>query len=512
MRKYTKDISTSGKQAVGYTIGKGSAETASNRMIHVMPNYTVHPILNDHPEISAKLRSCLRANILNNSEYSYIELHHHQIVTDWVCDLADYGYEIAVIWFDGSWPVGREFEETLLKLVDTRWPINWMAAGKINNERKEKNNFLNWDYSYPVVLNLKAWDIAGRPHFIDTPWKLRGQSISYDTPRTEDDVLEQNPALVYPSLWLDRVTFKNLNYRGLFVDGLISQSLENKNFVIGLDKTPVSKHIHSDIIEDEFDNLLTWIHNNDLLASEDIYALRANSDNMTEPRQELYTFKLLELQMVYITNTESVPKDFRGENNNNINTLVLPCSGLHQLYHLVHNRDSLERIVWFDFNPYSVAWIRNVIENWDGTNFKQFVADNRHTITDSGEINDECIIYDSDMVDEFFEIMDMSELEWCEFMTELRTKENKFATVNAVKEYKKLVDLVGIDKNVFIQLTNIWQYEVNYLNTDGFDAQIAFISLLNDISKNNKSVYLTGDTPMGTHYRYKNIKELKGIF
>ena len=63
-----------------------------------------------------------------------------------------------------------------------------------------------------------------------------------------------------------------------------------------------------------------------------------------------------------------------------------------------------------------------------------------------------------------------------------------------------------------MQLTNIWQYEVNYLNSDGLDAQIAFLNLINTVLKNNKSLHFTGDTPSGIHYRNKNIAELKGIY
>jgi hypothetical protein len=50
------------------------------------------------------------------------------------------------------------------------------------------------------------------------------------------------------------------------------------------------------------------------------------------------------------------------------------------------------------------------------------------------------------------------------------------------------------------------------MNTDGLDAQLAFLNLLNTVAKNNTELFLTGDTPMGIHYRYKNIKQLKGVF
>jgi hypothetical protein len=500
MRKYTTDSRTQTHRAVNYTIKAGR----NSRLIHVIPNVNVHPHLQDHPEISAKLRACLRANIVNNCQAGYAELHTHQNVLDWVSDLADKGYEFAVIWSDGCWPHGEEFENTLTELSDTVWAANWIAAGKIIN-KKSDGEYLHWDYSYPVVINLAQWERCGQPYFLDDS----GESISFDT--GTGDANEQSPFLVTPASWFEP-HFKDLERRGLFVDAIIGQGLQQKQIVIGLDSTDVDQHVHSDDLTQGFDEMLTWIHLNDPLAHKDIYEWRSGSDAYAEPRKEFFTFKILELQIVYITNTEGVPKDFKDTARNGFNTLILPCSGLHQFYHIIHNRDTLKRVVWFDFNPYSVKWMQHIIENWDGINFKKFVEENRHVITDSGEINEECIIYDPEMVDEFMETMDMTDDEWQDFIYELRDKENIFANVDAVKDYKTLVEHAGTDSEVFIQLTNIWQYEVNYLNTDGLDAQLAFINLLNDISKNNKNLYLTGDTPMGTHYRYKNIKELKGIF
>lgn len=500
-RKYTTEAKTFTNRAVNYT-RQGGKET---RLIHVLPNMNNIDCLSDQPELTAKLRACLRANISNNCNAGYIELHGHQNVMEWVDDLYDEGFELAIVWGDGCWPHGDTLERLILEKYDNDWKIDWMAAGKIENLR-DQGEYLHWDYSYPIIINLKNWNHKGRPHiFTDSHG-----AITYQTDSGKPN--ENNPRLVWAGDWLDRLGYKDLTCRERFLDALITQTLKNRGFVIGLDKDPdIAPHIHSDDVSEDLDEMLSWVHKNNLLEeANDVHELRGQSDAYSEPRKEFFTFKILKLQIVYITNTEGIPND--PIEKNKFNTLILPCSGLHQFYHLLHNRDSLKRVVWFDFNPHSVNWIKHIVENWDGVDFKGFVEKNRHTITDSGEVLDHNIIYDEDMVDEFMEKMDMSDQEWKEFMVELRTKENIFANVDAVKEYKTLVEHAGTDSEVFIQLTNIWQYEVNYLNTDGLDAQLAFINLINDICKANKSLYLTGDTPMGTHYRYKNIKELKGIF
>ncbi|MDA9302498.1 hypothetical protein N9Q27_00810 [bacterium] len=498
MRKYLTVGEREG--CVNFTFMEGS----NTRMVHVLPNVVLHDVLADEPEVRAKLRSCLRANIRNNCDAPVMELHLHQNIRDWIEQISDMGFEYAVVWPDGTWPQGTEFEDVLLNIVDTKFTSNWIVSGKPLNKRSE-NKYVEWDYDFPVVINIKQWDSIGRPHILGDS----GEAVTFDI--NEDSMATTDPEILMPSSWFKtQIGFKNYDRRCLFLDSAIGQGLHNVQIVYNLSKfDELVEHIQTTKISEDFDVVLPWIHNNNLVDETPINLLRCEGDALSEEKLQLYTFKLLKYQIVYITNTELVPTD---DCKVDFTTMILPCSGLHQFYHIMHNRNSYERIVWFDFNPYAVKWIKNVVENWDGTDFKGFVEKNKHSITNSGEILDSNIIYDPDLVDEFMEKVGWTDDEWREFMTEMRTKENIFATVDAVKQWPELVEHAGTDGEVFIQLTNIWQYEANYLNTDGLDAQLAFISLLNGIVKTNRSLYLTGDTPMGTHYRYKNIKELKGIF
>lgn len=487
-------------RSINFTFMEGT----NTRLVHVLPNLTLHPELADQPELIAKLRSVLRSNIRNNCEAPMIELNLHQNVMDWIAEIHMMGFDYAVVWPDGTWPEGIEFEDCLLDLADNTMADNWISAGKPVNTRSN-GGYIHWDYDYPVVLNIKQWSHIGQPYLLGTT----GEAISYDIPGHED-INERNPDIITPSGWTTEIGFKDYNRRCLWLDAAIGQGLQRHQIVWNLSKfEKLNKTMHTIKVGKDLDTVLPWIHDNTMVDDTWINELRTRGDQLSEDKLQLYTFKLLKYQILYITNTEQVPTD-------NIDvpftTMMLPCSGLHQFYHIMHNRDSCERIVWFDFNPYAVNWMKYLVENWDGTDFKGFVAENRHRITSSGDILDSNIIYDPDHVDEFMELVGYTDEQWREFMTQLRTKENIFATVDAVKQWPELVEYAGTDGEVFMQLTNIWQYEANYLNTDGLDAQLAFISLLNGIVKTNRSLYLTGDTPMGTHYRYKNIKELKGIF
>lgn len=497
-RKYTTSYSNESTKMINYTIKSNKY----NRIAHVMPNYLVNDHLKPYPELVAKLRACLRANLNNSCEHAVVELHGHQNTVDWMIDLYDFGFEIAVIWTDGTWPLSHQVEEEIIDMVENHWHPEWMGAGMIVN-RKREGWYPYWDYSYPVIINLKKWAEKDFPYFIND----KPGAVSFETFEKEvfDDL---NPKYMFKS-----GLYKNEQERGIWFDGLIGHALHKDCWIQGLKEEAILEHIHHDNLEEDIDDLLSWIHNNSLVDDTDINLLRSAGDKYNESRLELYTLKLLKYQIVYITNTEGVPKDYKfNVPETPLETLILPCSGLHQFYHIINNIDSLKRVVWFDFNPYSVNWMERVVKNWNGKDFKGFVEKNRHTITESEVILDDNIIYDPDLVDEFMETMGLTEDQWIDIMAKIRKTEQVFLNVDAVKEYERLVEAAGSDSDVFLQLTNIWQYEVNYLNTDMLDAQLAFLNLLNNISKNNKSLFLTGDTPMGVHYRYKNIKELKGVF
>ena len=140
-----------------------------NKLVHVIPNKTFYNELNDHPEYTAKLRASLKANLLNSCEHSILELYNNDDRA-WVDDLADYGFEYAIIWPDGTWPQG-EFEENLLNVLDelnkaTKRNSSWLAVGKIHEMKHKLFMFTEgFDYSYPIIINLNQYIKADRPQW-----------------------------------------------------------------------------------------------------------------------------------------------------------------------------------------------------------------------------------------------------------------------------------------------------------------------------------------------------------
>jgi hypothetical protein len=487
------------QRAVNYTIHNGKF----NRFVHVMPNYTTHESLKQNPEYAAKLRAALKANLHNSCQQPICELHGNQIVNDWLHDLYDMGYHVAVVWFDGSWPLGPEFEREVHDCLDNHWVEKWLAAGFIYNNMPN-GEYPRFDQRYPVIFNLKYWAEINFPDIIFN----KPGAISFET--FVNDAINDT----YPKYMFRSGLYKSaVEGNGMF-DGCIGQALKQESgHVYGLAHEDMINYVHASDPDKNTEFVLSWIHERNLdESSQDIFEHRSKMDTMDQDIRELYELKLLKYQMVYVTNTEAIPKDYNfGATDQEFSALILPCSGLHQLYHIYHNLESLEEVIWYDFNPYSVAWMRQVIENWDGLDFETFYQNNKHVIIDDEVIREENIIFDLEHVNNFQEVMGLSRQDWEDFMLEVKKLDHKFLNIDVVKDNQPIVDGLEPGHDVHIQLTNIWQYEVNYLNTDLFEAQLSFINLMNNLAKKHRNVYLTGDTPSGVHYRYKNIKELKGF-
>ena len=130
---------------------------------------------------------------------------------------------------------------------------------------------------------------------------------------------------------------------------------------------------------------------------------------------------------------------------------------------------------------------------------------------DLGLPSKEFINYDKENAEEFIDSYG-SEEEWLKEWDRIRTLDHQFIKIDVVKEYKRLADLIGKDNSVLLQLSNIWQYEINYINSPHFTTQAALVDLFNTLLFDNCEVYFTGDTPAGMYYEYQNIKQLGGIY
>jgi len=465
-----------------------------NRICHIQITDVVHEELINEPEYLQKIRTIQKCNFNNCCDHSWLEDASMDNVQH-LETLANMGYELAVIWFDGSWPTSPEFEERLLEWHDGEWSNKkWMCAGHIINK---PDRYPYWHHQC-IVINLKAWLEEDRPSLNKFANK-KGAGFRSSSTCIHDDY---TPIELIPD---STINSKNSKVRDDFADPFIHYSLGSGYCVLNLPEE-VREHKVCIYPEDDIEQTKEWLLNPNFLDGKTQEQLYEYGFSLPEDKLELWGYKIQHVQVLYVTNTESVPKDCVRPG---FDVIAVPCSGLHQFWHMAQAIDTLKRVVWFDFNTHAIAWTKLVLEEWDGEDFDSFYKNNINRILENSVISPDCVLYNQDLALEFIEKMGP---DWKDTFNKIKQINHEFICVDAVKNWELLAEAVGDNGTVFIQLTNIWQYESNYLNTDIFVAQRAFVDLIACLLKSNKDLYVSGDTPGGNFLEYQNIKLMTGIY
>jgi hypothetical protein len=234
-------------------------------------------------------------------------------------------------------------------------------------------------------------------------------------------------------------------------------------------------------------------------------------DELSETKVELFNYKYMSSTQLYVTNTENVPDN----KNIPVDKIIVPCSGMNQIYYAMTSIDTMKEMVWFDFNDGAIEWTKNHLLNWDGTKFKEYYETEINKFHEKFPLHHD-IIYNEDDVDQFMEDVIgycYGEEGWLKMWDRIRNLKHTFIKLDIVNDgHKVLRDYISKDENVFLQISNIWQYEQNYLNSEDFDVYENWIKLVNMAKKNSKNLWLSGDSPYGKHYYRHDMSLIGSIY
>lgn len=475
--------------------------------INLNPDNRCINITFDEPQVSeinnsgwytGKLKKCQTINMKNMSDFPHMHCDRWSGMDGFdMINLAhQYGFKYAIVWADGAWPTDSDFDESIIDAIEEYNKTSWICAGHILNRAGDFPVF----HQQCVLINLDNWKAANRPDF--EQYKLK--FFPAYTPS------EENLHDDYTPMYLDVDSSEkgerlHSPYRGNFLDPLIPHSLFNQYRVYNLPYSVRTNKI-SVYPEDDVNETAGWLLDDELHTDfSNSKEIIQHKTTLPEDKRHLFSLKVLNNTIVYITNTESLPTTW----DKKINTLVCPCSGLFQFEHIIGNIDTMKRVVWCDFSPYGVAWTKHLLKNWDGIDFFKFLQENKHILYDMGFTDNDTLLFDEKNAETFFN--ERTQQEWLEMWDRIRELQHEFLQLDIVREWPRVVEAVGKNSIVHCQLSNIWQYEINYLNNSGFTAQTNFVLLMNELLKNNRDVYFSGDTPGGMFYEYANLKHLPGI-
>lgn len=236
-----------------------------------------------------------------------------------------------------------------------------------------------------------------------------------------------------------------------------------------------------------------------------------DESELSEVKCELFNFKNMSSTQLYVTNTENVPNEIIVP----ADKIIVPCSGLNQVYYAMTSIDTLKEIVWFDFNDGAIEWTKNHLMNWSGENFKDYYEQEIVKFQEKFPLHTD-VIYNADQVDDFmYEVEDYCEDigGWLPMWERIQNLKHTFIKLDIVNDgHVVLKDHISKDENVFLQISNIWQYEQNYLNSQDFDVYENWIKLVNMAKKNSKNLWLSGDSPYGKHYYRQDMGVIGSIY
>jgi hypothetical protein len=464
----------------------------SKNIVHViLDDYILDDIIN-FPEYTSTLRRVQSININNSTKSSVMNVDSYKKL-DWLHAACDLRFKYAVVWFDGSWPLEQEFDDELIATA-TGWAVPWLVAGHIL-DYSDNGKYPKW-HKQCLIINLSSWDMVGR-----LDWKAyKDTNVAF---HASDEKLHGG----YTPLFLDPDSNQQALKTSKDVwDAWIGFSLANNYRVNNIPYNMRSKK-YCCYPEDDIEQTIEWLLDTEFTSKHTEEEIQFKTPSIPEDKRELWGYKRQKYQILYVTNTESVPKE---RIDYNLSVMCVPCSGLHQFMHISHHLDTLKRIIWFDFNPYAVQWTKIVINEWNGIDFEEFVESNVHRVLDNSTIRDDNIIYDQDLVDTFIDQIGGEEI-WLRTWHSIKHLKHEFIEVDIVKDYSVIVDAVGDNESVFINLTNIWQYESNYLNNSRFRAQANYYNLIADLYSNSRELFINGNTPSGTFYECQDVKLLSEI-
>jgi len=195
---------------------------------------------------------------------------------------------------------------------------------------------------------------------------------------------------------------------------------------------------------------------------------------------------------IYFVNTEPVDSGISSQlNHENFQQYVGTTAGFKLLYLSFKYGIDLDstKYVWFDFDAYSVKFKRLMVENWDGSNYpefvKQFCKDNPDANTDLLKNVDKQWLN----IVEQFGGMD----NWLDFWTQVKLCKHEFIEVDLIKDYHKITNVLDNDKSTFFWASNIYSYVLLKVRSEPFTLEKSFANLITNLQKINRCWFLGTD-------------------
>ena len=197
---------------------------------------------------------------------------------------------------------------------------------------------------------------------------------------------------------------------------------------------------------------------------------------------------------IYVTNPDDLI-DYRPETTC-IDTLISPASGFNTFLYMIRYRNTIENVVWLDFSKPALNWIEYLLKYWNGKDLHNFVYKQQ----DFRDIDR--LTINKEQLKTLEVLFNNLPNEW----ESIKEKNHYFLHKDIIEDWEDLLPYVK-GKNVYLNTTNIFNYEINFLMHSEFKIKAAFYGILEMLEMHCESSYFTGDAPNGVHSRDKDIQK-----
>lgn len=473
------------------------SEDAQNQFVHISTDLQLHSDIkdNEYLRILKKIVSISLTNHVKGSIITWQGNIDDYDMHDLLQSLRDRGYKYATIWFEGSAPM-HDYEEEFAKWAKDN--NDWTVMGHILNREGRVPIF----HEQMIAFNLEKLE---KLEFTDVSAPRAYPAYEQSEEHVHDD---------YTPMWLQGLQGQNTQLDFNVEEELVTvfdymmYSLLERGCKIVNVPHEIRDAKFCIYPEDDVEQTLNWLTNPEFLKKPYPERYQHKFDEIPGDKWILYEFLNMSNEVLYVTNTEGYPDEHLYNKTKDTNVIICPASGLNQFLFSMPHLETLEKVIWTDFNALSIRWVKHILATWDGYNFKQFFEDNKPLLLDWGLKHLELLVYTEQQLDELTEMFNEPEMN--ARYNQLKDLEHVFLTIDIVKQYDQILPHVQ-DKNVILQLSNIYSYEINYIVNKHFKTHVAFYSLVDALVSTNKNVYLRGDTPQGVYHEMTNVSRIGNL-
>jgi len=426
---------------------------------------------NDTPILKQKLGIIQNVECNNHLRGGIVNINN-PFDTTWLVSMKKLAYKYAVVWFEGCWPDSTDFNLLMLDELDryNKEDPEWILAGQI----QAVHGIYPYFSRTFIIVNLEKWDAYKRPS-------------PFFHPEHHPDWTNLEPSRDHE----DSIYRLNVCHDWKFADGQHASMLWQKNFG--------ATWVQYSLVRD----LTVWGISNELMDKVYITKPYVGAAELEKGiTGQPYDDTVVSLQgnrlidrifaptsPVYFVNTEPSSPQLATQALNTVFDQYVGCTaGFKLLYYAYkYGMTNDTQFIWFDFDPDSVKFRQDTIENWDGNDFVAWVD---LWIEDNPDVNKRILPLVAERWPKVIDQFDGT-VEWLKFWKRVQQASHQYHTIDLIYNHDEMFDQMANKRTLFWS-SNIYSYIIPKLMAKPFAMEKSFMNLIDRIKDTDSNSWFSG--------------------